>query len=89
MKRLHTLNLLVVSDGCGCITLYDSAVVPEFISDVAGAVPSLRNFDFVDYIYNASKLIDLFGEKYPCKKLLVDKLRYMQFNYADYAISFF
>jgi hypothetical protein len=74
MKRLHTLDLLLVEFPK---VQQSDRLIPDFIVAVAGEVPSLRNFAFIcDYIHN--QFIEDFAQKYPQKQLLVNKLRYVE-----------
>jgi hypothetical protein len=70
MERLHTLDLVVIKDA---IQTYQQ--IPDFIINMAGKVPSLRKLGFKGG-KNHNKFVDMFGEKYPHKQLLVSQIRY-------------
>jgi hypothetical protein len=84
MKRLHTLDLLLVEFPK---VQQSDLLIPDFIVAVAGEVPSLRNFAFIcDYIHN--QFIEDFAQKYPQKQLLVNKLRYVECS-LNFIVKYF
>lgn len=71
MKRLHTLELIIIGQST---KRYFNIL--DFIVALAGEIPSLQNFNFDGWfgLWNRYLFIEKFGEKYPNKVLTVNHL---------------